>query len=331
MNNHSIRHRERIEKCLSGETTDRVPVALWRHFPVDDQSPELLANATIAFQNQFDFDIIKVSPSSSFCLKDWGSDDIWNGAAEGTRNYIKRVVQKPDDWQRLKVLNPNKGHLGDQLACLRLIHKAFSPDTPIVQTIFSPMAQAKNLVGGEKLITHMRLFPEALHAGLQKITQSTIVFIEEMTKTGIDGIFYAIQHAQYQLLTIEEFNSFCKPYDLQILRAVENLWLNMIHIHGENIMFNEVGKYPVQIINWHDQHTPPSLAEGQNIFKGVVCGGLKRLETMVLSNSDQVVHEARHAMRMTDKKRFILGTGCVLPVTAPFGNIMAARQSVEIN
>jgi uroporphyrinogen decarboxylase len=37
MNNH-INHRQRLETCLSGEIPDRMPVALWRHFPVDDQS-----------------------------------------------------------------------------------------------------------------------------------------------------------------------------------------------------------------------------------------------------------------------------------------------------
>ena len=29
--------RERLEKTIAGEQTDRVPVALWRHWPGDDQ------------------------------------------------------------------------------------------------------------------------------------------------------------------------------------------------------------------------------------------------------------------------------------------------------
>ena len=38
-------HRERIQTCLAGEIPDQTPVALWRHFPVDDQRPEDLAAA----------------------------------------------------------------------------------------------------------------------------------------------------------------------------------------------------------------------------------------------------------------------------------------------
>ncbi len=31
--------RERLEAAIRGERPDRTPVALWRHFPGDDQNP----------------------------------------------------------------------------------------------------------------------------------------------------------------------------------------------------------------------------------------------------------------------------------------------------
>ena len=61
-------HRERIQAAIKGEIIDRPPVALWRHFPVDDQSPETLANATLYFQNNYDFDLVKVTPASSLSV-----------------------------------------------------------------------------------------------------------------------------------------------------------------------------------------------------------------------------------------------------------------------
>ena len=64
--------QERLRATLSGERADRVPVALWRHFPGDDQDPDELAASTVAFQRQYDFDFIKVTPASSFCVRDWG-------------------------------------------------------------------------------------------------------------------------------------------------------------------------------------------------------------------------------------------------------------------
>lgn len=328
-------HRERLEVCLSGQVPDRTPVALWRHFPVDDQTPDGLAAATAFFQRAHDFDLIKVTPSSSFCIKDWGVADVWRGNPEGTRDYTRRAVQQPEDWARLKPLDPTQGHLGDQLACLRLLAAEFSGEVPLLQTIFSPMAQAKNLVGPEALLVMMRRSPDALHEGLRRITDTTLRFLEEAIKTGIDGIFYAVQQGQYGLLSIAEFNAFCRAYDLQILEAAKGLWLNLLHLHGSAVMFDQVLDYPAAVINWHDRETWPSLAEAQALdkaqgsFQGVVCGGLRQWDTMVLGTPAQVRSEALDAIQQTGGKRFILGTGCVLPTTAPYGNIRAARAVVE--
>ena len=320
-------HRERMELCLAGERVSPAPTALWRHFPVDDQSPDGLAAATASFQHAYDFDLIKVTPSSSFCLKDWGVEDRWTGNPEGTRDYITRVIDQPEDWARLKVLDPTQGWLGGQLDCLRLIERGFGPNTPILQTIFSPLAQAKNLAGGDKLLIHMRKNPDALRQGLEIITETTIRFVEEALKTGIDGVFYAVQHAQNGLMSHEEFDTFGKAYDLRVLEAARGLWLNLLHLHGSDVMFDIAAEYPVAVVNWHDRETAPSLSDGLGRFKGALCGGLRQWDTMVLGTPDRVKAEAEDALRQTGGRRFILGTGCVLPITAPFGNIQAARRA----
>jgi uroporphyrinogen decarboxylase len=325
----TITHRSRLETCLSGVKPDRPPVALWRHFPVDDQSPDRLAAASAAFQRQFDFDLIKVTPSSSFCIRDWGVEDQWRGEAEGTRQYTRRAIHAPEDWEKLTVLDPTKGYLGQQIECLNLLVKEFSPDTPVLQTIFSPLSQAKNLVGPADLPVHMRRWPDAVHAGLKTIAESTLRFIEAVQETGIDGIFYAVQHAQYGLLNENEFEEFARAYDLPILQSVQGLWLNMAHLHGSEVMFEGVADYPVQVLNWHDRQTSPNLQNALRQYPGVVCGGLRQWETMVLGTPEKVREEALDALAATGGKRFILGTGCVTPTTAPYGNLMAARRAVE--
>jgi len=255
-----ISHRQRLENCLCGEKPDRTPVALWRHFPVDDQTPEGLAAATLRFQKDYDFDLVKVTPASSFCLKDWGIGDEWKGADEGTREYVRRVVQEPEDWEKLQILSPQKGHLGAQLECLRLIIEELGTETPVIQTIFSPLSQAKNLVGPDKLLVHLRQYPDAVHAGLKTITENVLSFTEAALATGIAGVFYAVQHAQFSLLSEAEYLSFGKAYDIQSLKPAKAGWLNMMHLHGQDVMFDIVSDLPLQIINWHDRETAPSLA-----------------------------------------------------------------------
>jgi len=321
-------HKERLQACINGEVIDRSPVALWRHFPVDDQSPGTLAKATIHFQQTYDFDLVKVTPSSSFCLKDWGVADKWIGHTEGTRQYTKRVIHGPGDWEQLPILDPTSAHLADQLNCLRLIREEINSDTPLLQTIFSPLAQAKNLAGNDTLIAHLRLYPEAVMKGLITIAETTRRFVEACLDTGIDGVFYAIQHAQATLLTLDEYKTFGIPNDLKTLEPSQGLWCNLLHLHGHDVYFSLLESFNFQIVNWHDRDTHPSLAEGQKQFEGVVCGGMRQ-DTIVYESRTEVQKEATDAIQQTKGKRFILGTGCVVPIIASHGNILAARKRVE--
>ena len=319
----------RLRAAVRGEVVDRPPVAVWRHFPGDDQRPDDLAAATVSFQRRFDFDFVKVSPASSFCLRDWGVQDRWVGSLEGTREYTHYPIQDPEDWLRLRPMDVSQGALGAQLHCLRLIVGELGGEAPVVQTVFSPLAQAKNLVGEALLPVHLRRHPEALRAGLQVIAETTARFIVAASETGIAGVFYAVQHAQYGTLSEAEFDSFGRFYDLQVLEAAQGLWVNVLHLHGADVMFDLVADYPVQVLNWHDRVTWPPLAEAQRRFTGAVCGGLHRWDDLVKGTPDQIRDRADRAIGQTGGRRFILGTGCVAPIVAPVSNVRAVRNAVE--
>lgn len=319
---------QRLLAAIRGEPVDRPPVALWRHFPVDDQRPDDLANAILEWQAQYDWDFVKVTPASSFCLRDWGFADEWHGNPEGTRESSGYLIRTPDDWLSLKPLDPEAGALGAQLEALRLIREGLRGATPFIQTIFSPLTQARKLVGAELLPVHVRQHAEPLRHALEVITETTVRFIEAARRTGIDGIFYAMQFASTRVFSRAEYEAFGEPYDRRVLQAAQGLWLNLAHLHGDDVFFDLAAQYPVQIINWHDQETPPTLTEGQRGFAGAVCGGLRQWETMAYGTPEQVRAEARAARAQTGDRRFILGTGCVTPIIAPRANLRAARASV---
>jgi uroporphyrinogen decarboxylase len=327
--------RERMQACLKNDPAlDRPPVALWRHFPMDDQHPVTLAAAAVDFQKHYGFDLVKVTPASSFCLKDWGAEDAWEGYTEGTRRYTRRVIQKPQDWEHLPVLDPLRAiHLAAQLECLRQIRSALGAEVPLLQTVFNPLSQAKNLAGGDMLIAHLRLYPEAVLKGLQVIAQTTRSFVEAAIEIGVDGFFFAVQHAQAGLITLDEYKTFGLAFDLLATQPASGLWCNLLHLHGLDIYFDLVARslYPIglfSIINWHDRETPPSLEEAQRRFTGVVCGGISQ-KTIVFGDAAQVRQEVADAIRQTRGRRLLLGTGCVVPVIAPHGNILAIRDAVE--
>lgn len=317
--------RERLEATIAGAPTDRPPVALWRHWPGDDQDASALAAAHIKWQQDYDWDLVKVSPASSFCLVDWGVEDRWQGHVEGTREYTRRVVARPDEYARLSPLDPTQGMLATQIETLRLLDKAFGDEVPFIATIFSPLAQAKNLAGKGRALSHMRSHPDLFCQVLDLITESTLRYIEAAKATGISGIFYAIQHANYELMSPAEYRTFGQPYDEKILAAASDLWLNMVHLHGEEVIFDLVADYDVPLLNWHDRDSGVSLQRGLKQIGGAASGGVSR-DTMHTGTPSDVLSEARDAVAQTQGRRLVLGTGCVIMTNTPLRNLRTLRD-----
>jgi uroporphyrinogen decarboxylase len=320
--------RQRLEASFAGAPVDRPAVALWRHWPVDDRYGAELARAHLEFQRTYDFDFIKVTPSSDFMITGYGAESYWVGNEEGTRQWGPPVIRSPEDWLKLKPLDPRQGLYGEVIEANKLLGQALGDEVPFIQTIFNPLSQAKNLAG-PRLLADIRQHPDAVKTGLATLAESTLRFIEALRQsTQVAGIFLAVQHATYDLLSEAEYCDVCQRLDLQILQATEGMWFNLLHLHGVNVMFDLLAGYPVQVINWHDVETPPSLAEAMRRTDKALCGGLRQWETMQRGTPESVQAEARAALEATGGQRFILGTGCVTPIIAPTCNIWAARKAV---
>lgn len=321
--------RQRLEAAAAGERVDRLPVALWRHWPGDDQDAAALAAAHLKWQEDYDWDLLKVGPASSYSVVDWGVRDHWQGHIEGTREYTHLPIRGAEDWTTLKPLNPTSGMLGTQIEALRIIGRELRGEVPFIATIFSPLSMAKHLAGKETALSHMRQYPDVFHQGLDVMTESILRFIEAAQDTGIAGIYYAIQHAAYPLLSREEYQIFGRAYDLRILAGAADLWGNMIHLHGEQVMFDMVADYPVPFLNWHDRDTGISLSEGLGKTNAAASGGVSQW-TIHQEDPVQTLAEVADARAQTGDRRLLLGTGCVIMATTPLRNIRALREAVEV-
>ena len=271
-----------------------------------------------------------MSPSSSFCLKDWGAEDEWQGNPEGTRQYIRRPIQDLSSWGALHVLSAKDGFLGEQIECLRAVRSRLGDDIPVVQTVLSPLAQAKNLAGGERLLSDLHQAPEAVERALEVIAETTIRFVVAALEVGISGIFYAIQHASYRFFDEASYARFGLPYDERIMEAASGGWLNVLHLHGDSLIFGVAERLPAQVVNWHSISAGPPLDQAKASLPGkAVCGGLRRQASLVLGTPEQVTEEARRSLESVDGRGIILGAGCVVPTVAPHANLAAARSAVD--
>lgn len=324
--------RERLERTIAGEPTDRMPVALWRHWPGDDQRAADLAAAHLQFQEMFDWDLVVVVPSSNFLVTGYNFYDEWRGAPTGRREITRRAIRRSLDWTELRPQEPDRGDAGKQIECLRLLSKPLmEARTPHIQVVYSPLAQAARLSGHEMLLHHLRRHPDRLRTGLNTLTDTTLRFLDLLRRnTAIAGIFYIVEMASFTLLSEPEYAAFGKPFDLKLLTELpKSWWLNVVQVSGPMPMLSLLANYPVQVINWSDQETHPPLERAQLEFGGAVCGGLGEQQHLNLGTPTTVRDAARQAAQVMGRRRLILGSGDMVPITAPLSNLRAARTIVE--
>ena len=320
--------KERIKAALTGAKVDRPPAALWMHYPGIDQDPEKLAQAHADFQAQYDFDFIKLTPFEYYSSVDWNRQALGLPPQTESPVLLRPSVEKSTDWARLKPLSPTGGAWGQQLRFLRRVKELVQPGVPLLQTVYSPLTVAKKLAGAH-LAPTLRENPKVLHRALEAIADTTMQYIEATLKNGADGIFYALDCANHGFLTTEEFATFGHWYDMEVLKVASAGWFNVLHIHGQGIMFDEVLDYPVQALNWHDSHAYPSIAHARKKTDLCFIGGLDETGPIVNGAPSDVIAEVAAFLNQTDLRRVMLGPGCATSTNAPDKNIGFFRLVVE--
>jgi uroporphyrinogen decarboxylase len=316
-------HRERIEAAIAGRRPDHVPAALWRHFPEQDQKAERLAEAHLAFYRAYEPDLLKVTPASGYYGDDWGLRAGYKPNREGTRTISDRPIKKAADWGKLKRLDPGGGVYGREAHAIRLVADAAGREVHVFETVFSPLSVARTIAGEQATVRYLRENPEALHEGLEIITDVQAAFIRNVLAAGADGVFFSSQMATTDLLTREEYEEFGRPYDLRMLDAAAE-GLVFLHIHGVNVMFDLFDDYPVQIVNWHARETGPTIAEARRRVTACLACGIDAWNTLAKKTPADVAGEVRDAIAQTGGTAHIVTTGCVMPVDTPEANIRAA-------
>lgn len=317
----------RVQAALAGGVADRPPVALWRHFPGEDQTAAALAAATVAWQRDFPGDLVKFMPPGDYPTIDWGLRSVLHDAPSGTRTPIFHPVTQASEWDRLPGLDVREGFNGEMIAAVTLARRGLPTDVPLLQTVFSPLTIAAKLSGGA-VVGHLGEAPGAVHAGLRRITEVTRAFLLASLAAGADGFFFATQLADRAVLSDDDYREFGVPYDLQVLDGLPAGTPLLLHVHGERPMLDLAGRYPAGALSWHDRRFGPSLESMARDAARPVCGGIDEA-AIVTMNAEEIAAQAAEAARVNGGKGVIVAPGCVIPVTTPAANIAAALRAVR--
>jgi uroporphyrinogen decarboxylase len=323
--------RERVNAALAGGRVDRIPISFWRHFPDIDLDPMALADALLRFHRRYDLDFIKVMPNGVYCVEDWGCEIAYQGGSGGARTCVRHAIRRMEDWTALRPRDPSASALARELRCLKAVCAGNGDDAPVLQTIFSPFTVARKVAGPELTEETMHRDPARLHAAIEVITATVEAYVGACLEAGAAGLFFATQAATPEILTPEEHRQFVEPYDRRVLAAAGTRGaLVILHLHGDRPYLADLaGRYPVQLLNWHDRRTTPSLAEALGQVSQALVGGLDERGSMITDSPEAVQAQVRDAVSQCRGRRLIVGPGCVVDLRVPERNLAAAREAVE--
>jgi uroporphyrinogen decarboxylase len=323
---------ERVEAALHRAEVDRIPISLWKHYHLQDRAPGQLAEVTIALHRQFDTDLIKLTPSGLYPIQDWGATIQFGRDDNFLPLAVQPVISSAHDWEALPKLDVNKGALRRELEMIHHVATGLNGRAPFMMTLFSPLNIAYKLCGdqvsGEQVVGYMRQSTRQLHAGLSVIRDVAIEYAAACLAAGASGIFFATQMATTDLMTRDEFKEFGGAYDLPVLESLlGKSRVTMLHVCKQNLMFDLVADYPVDVINWAARTSGTSLADARHLTDTPLAGGLS-LATLLDGSEKEVLAEAREAIAEAGRRGFILAPDCVIKGPSPDANLAAARRAV---
>ncbi|MCI8304127.1 MAG: uroporphyrinogen decarboxylase [Lawsonibacter sp.] len=304
--------KERILAAIRGEKPDKMPYSFWSHMPGTDLDPEAIAQKTYEFYQRYDFDFVKTMNNGMYAIEDFGCTVDYSEIVKGgVAKVVSTPVAAPEDWYKLKVCPCDQGSNARELRHLSLVLEKLGGEVPVIFTVFSPITIADKICGGRLMSFINEGHGQQVKAALEVITQTTAQLAAEAIRLGADGVFFASQMSTYDKCTTEQYLEYGKPYDLQVLAAAKDGWMNTIHCHGSNIMFQVLKDYPVQIFNWHVWETLPDLDEAFALTGKCLMGGLNRTD-ITNRNFGAVQNQIYRCFKQMGGRHQILTPGCVI-------------------
>ena len=322
--------RERLQAAINRQPVDRVPYAVWRHFPAVDRSPAGLAQSTLRFHEHYGSDFLKITPRGGYGVEAWGCVESEQVLPTGHRACASCAVKSGDDWRRIRALDPASaaGWVEELETIIRLGFDRRIGDAPVLPTLFSPLSLARKL-SGDRLAHDLRERPDAVTGALEAITETLMRFADLALREGVAGIFYSIQTASRSVLTEEQYARFGEPYDRRVLESVHpRSFLTIVHGHGDDLMFERLARLPGHVWNWDDRAVGPALADGRALVPGAVCGGLDQVRTLRDGTPEASAAEAREAVGQTGGTGVIVAPGCVLMAGTPDSTVSAVVKAL---
>ncbi len=301
---------ERVDNVLSGKQVDRPPISLWYHFGIQHGDGQQFARVTLEFFDYYDFDFLKVM------------NDYYYPTPEGLDS-----VSSQKDLLRFRRFDVETSIWKEQFRALEIINRDLESKAYFIDTVFDPWQCIRRSLAAENIKDLMAHEPDALLDALDIITQNLIAYCKISLRLGASGIFLSVPAAG-EFVTRDQFLKFVKPFSMRVFEAIADLGrMNTAHIHGEDLFFEDVLDFPVDIYNWWDRGPQgPSLQSVKEKISGCVMGGIDH-KIVTTKSSAFLKNHVREGIKLGGSRRFFLANGCTINSWANPRSIQAITET----
>ena len=245
-------------KALNGETVNRPPVWMMRQagrylpdfmklkakyeFFTRCQTPELATEITI-------MPIDQIGPDAAILFSDilvvLQAMQIPVEMKDGIGPWIPNPIRSSEQVSQVIVPDIHE-HLGYVLDAVKMTKQALNDRVPLIGFAGSPWTLLCYAVQGQgsKNFDIAKGFcfsqPEAAHALLQKITDTTIAYLKEKVKAGVHAV--QVFDSWGGLLSPDDYSIFSWPYIQQIIDALKEDIPGIVFGKGCWFALNEMGR-----------------------------------------------------------------------------------------
>jgi len=329
----SSSHWRRLKAALAGASDGiRPPVTTWRHFPELEHDAESLARSHLAYQIRFGFDLVVLTPPHAFLAQAWGYEPGDSFDEFGKPTDPVQPFAGADHWPDLRSDRHMPPSWDMLLDSAELVKRNLEEDTPLLLTVYGPLTTAYFLRGKDiarDIETERTRGGTGLREALKVVSNGTAELCRRALEVA-DGLYYISYFAAEDIPGGPHDAAWAFDRDTSLLRDHAGAeCLLVLHLHGNQLMFDEALDLPVDVFNWHDRSAKPSLREARLKTLAPLMGGMNEVHTVHHETQVAVMLQVQDASDQVDGRGLIVSPGGPISLRTPPENLDAALRALD--
>jgi uroporphyrinogen decarboxylase len=321
--------RADIRETVHGSATS-IPAAFWLHFRNDYLAGDAAAREHLRFVLDTETDIVKLMNEHPY--------------------PFSHDMSSPQGWARVPRMTPSDAWFREQVDDVKRAVDLVDGQKPVIATVFGPVAASYHTGRGQdevfrgagpvgqpdpeldrlRIGAHLAAEPALVDGVLDMIADLTAELASQFLQAGAGGIYYSAWGGERRMMTDEQFETHVKPKDLRVLEAVSGATVfNVLHICKPDTDLTRYRDYRPQVVNWASHGNGVSIEAGRSYFpEATILGGISTTDPALHGEDPQAAADLARTVidSLSDRRRFILGADCALPMSTPEANIRAAAR-----